>query len=167
MTKKRKSIFKVLIDIILFIPRGFISLLFGSKKNKSGGKTVSGFSNSPINKMERHEYEPIAYGIFKQRGYVVSEKEGGACTGVDLVLKRAKETTYVQCQHWMVKEVDITSVSEFYVAMEMDGVEHGIVMTSGGFSTEAIDFSLGKSLMLINGEDLTQMINALKQSSIT
>lgn len=164
MTKKRKSIFKVLIYIILFIPRGFISLFSGSKKKKSKSKTESSFSNSPLNEMERLEYEPIVYGIFKQRGYVVSEKEGGACTGVDLVLKRTKEITYVQCQHWVDKEVDITSVSEFYVAMEMDGVEHGIVITSGGFSSEAIDFSLGKSLMLINGEDLIQMIDALKQS---
>lgn len=164
MTKKRKSFFKILIDIILFLPRGLVSLLFGTNKNKSGTKTASGFSKSPLNKMERLDYEPIVYGIFKQRGYEVSEKEAGSFDGVDLVLKRAKETTYVQCQHWIDKEVDITTVSEFYVAMEMAGVEHGIVITSGEFSSEAIDFSLGKSLMLINGEDLNQMIDALKQS---
>lgn len=107
------------------------------------------------------EFEQLVHRIFKQRGYSVADKRDGAFDGADLILQRNGESTYVQYQHWKDSQVDETDLGEFYVAMEVDGVKHGIVITSGEFTPDALDFSLGKSLMLINGIDLSQMIDAL------
>ena len=128
-------------------------------------KTSSVDSDHPLAGMGWEEFEQLVYAIFKQRGYSVSDKHPGAYDGVDLVLHRDHEVTYVQCKKWKEPEVDINDVGELYVAMESEGVKFGIVITSGVFSPEAIDFSLGKALLLINGHDLSLMTDALNKSN--
>lgn len=139
-----------------------------SKQKKAvefSNQTTSANSSDYFKKLNTPEFEKLVYNIFKQRGYSVSEKRDGAYDGVDLVLQRDNGLTYVQCSQWQKQEVDITSIGELYVAMEVDAVKFGIVITSGVFTPDALDFSLGKSLMLINGVDLFQMIEALTPST--
>lgn len=140
--------------------KSIFSRLLGSTSRLAWWKG-SGKSSKYLNKLGDKEFEKIVHEIFIQRGYTVSAKRSGAYEGVELILQRNKESTYVQYQHWKDPQVDVTEIGEFYVAMEVDGVKHGIVITSGEFTPDALDFSLGKSLMLINGADLSQMIEAL------
>ncbi len=132
------------------------------KPEASQKKLVSPFAAAEsLKDLDDGEFEKLVHRIFIQRGYSIAEKREGAYDGVDLILQRSSESTYVQYQHWKLQQVDETDLGEFYVAMEVDGVKHGIVITLGEFSPDALDFSLGKSLMLINGIDLSQMIDAL------
>ena len=168
MKNKNKSIFKRLIDTVFTLPHWASSHAPDVKKAQQESpfnQTESSHSSQSLSDMEWQEFEQLIHAIFRQRGYSVSEKQAGAFDGVDLVLKRDNETTYVQCKPSREEEVDITAVGELYVAMEVDAVKFGIVITPGVFSPEAIDFSLGKSLMLINGNDLAQMIDALNSSN--
>lgn len=122
-------------------------------------------ASESLKDLTMQEFEQLVHRIFIQRGYSVADKRDGAFDGVDLILQRNSESTYVQFQHWQEQQIDETDVGEFYVAMEVDGVKHGIVITSGEFTADALDFSLGKSLMLINGIDLSQMIDALPSAT--
>ena len=161
MTNKNNSIFKKLLNAILFLPRCLLwPFTFWRKKKPD-------YSLESLAKISWQEFEPLLHGIFKQRGYSVAEKQGSTFDGVDLVLQRDNEATYVKCKQWKEQEIDVTDVGELYVAMEADGIKYGIVITTGIFTPDAIDFSLGKALLLINGDDLSQMIEALQKSGVT
>lgn len=161
MSKKKKSLFEKMISTVSRLP-----WLKGSdepelKKEKLFKQVSPQTATASLQDLNEQEFEKLVHRLFIQRGYSVADKRDGAFDGVDLILQRNNESTYVQLQHWQQLTIDITELGEFYVAMEMDAVKHGIVITSGEFTAEALDFSLGKSLMLINGIDLTQMIEAL------
>ena len=158
MTTQDKSIFSRLLAAIK-------SLFKTTPRNTEFSAATINDTAHPLANMSRDEFEQLVYAIFRQRGYSVSEKHLGAYDGVDLVLHRDNELTYVQCKKWKEPEVDINDVGELYVAMESGGVKFGIVISSGVFTSEAIDFSLGKALLLINGADLSLMTEALNKSS--
>ena len=135
------------------------------KKTRPSAKAVSDTVSASPKNINSQEFEDFVYRIFIQRGYTIAEKSDDAYDGADLVLQRNDESTYVQYKDWQEQQVDVTAIGELYVAMEFAGVKHGIAITMGEFTAEALDFSLGKSLMLINGTDLSLMIEALPSAS--
>jgi restriction system protein len=168
MENKNKSIFKKMMESVSKLPwlkRSQSSLSKQKKPADFSKQTTSNNSSDYFKNINSQDFEKLVYDIFKQRGYFVSDKRDGAYDGVDLILQRDDEPTYVQCNQWQKQEVDITAVGELYVAMEVDAVKYGIVITSGVFTSDALDFSLGKPLMLINGIDLFQMVEALPSSN--
>ena len=164
MTNKNKSILKKMMDSVSNFP-WFNSSKKPSakqkKKTRSSAQKVSGNDSDSLSNINSSEFEDFIRRIFIQRGYVVTEMPDGAYDGANLVLQRNNESTYVQYNDCKDQQVDVTTIGELYVAMEFASVKHGIAITSGEFTAEALDFSLGKSLMLINGSDLFQMIDAL------
>lgn len=165
MTNKNKSIFKkVLNSVFPWFKSPDVSSKQKKKTSHSAQAVSDNVSDSP-NNINSQEFEQFVYAIFKQRGYSVTEKSDSVYDGADLVLQRNDESTYVQYKDWQEQQVDVTAIGELYVAMEFDGVKHGIAITMGEFTAEALDFSLGKSLMLINGVDFSQMIEALPPAS--
>lgn len=107
-------------------------------------------------------FEQQLYEIFKQRGYSISDDSLNENALVDLILLLNNEITFVQYKGLHEQQLDIDTVARFYDVITTNEAEHGIIITSGNFTHSAINFSLGKSLLLINGLDLQQMINALE-----
>ena len=165
MTNKNKSLLKKMLNSVFPWLKSSDVPSKQKKKTRSSAKAVSDNASGSLNKINSQEFEQFVYAIFKQRGYSVTEKSDSACDGADLVLQRNDESTYVQYKDWQEQQVDVTAIGELYVAMEFDGVKHGIAITMGEFTAEALDFTLGKSLMLINGVDFSQMIEALPSAS--
>jgi len=120
--------------------------------------------SSVLTDLTEEEFENLIHKIFKQRGYSTNQSEDPEPVNVDLVLMQNNETSYVHYQDWKEKQIDVSTVSEFYDVVKENGLKQGIIISSGIFSEEALDFSLGKKLLLINGIDLSHMIGALMQS---
>jgi len=165
MTNKKKSIFKKMLNSVFPWLKSSDAPSKQKKNTRPPAKTVSDNASASPSKLNSSEFENFVYRIFIQRGYTVTEKSDDAYDGADLILQRNDESTYVQYKDWQEQEVDVTAIGELYVAMEFAGVKHGIAITMGEFTAEALDFSLGKSLMLINGVDLSLMIQALPAAS--
>lgn len=170
MSNKNKSIFKKIMDWV----SNFLSFKNSKapsskrkKKTRSSAQKKSGNDSNALSDINSSELEGFVHRIFKQRGYTVTKIPEGAYDGADLELQRNDESTYVQYKDGKEQQVDVTTIGELYVAMEFAGIKHGIAITTGDFTAEALDFSLGKSLMLINGIDLSQMIDALPPVSDT
>lgn len=145
-----------------------VSFVHQLKRGNLFTKTASSNSADSLNNMNWQEFEQLVYEIFRQRGYSVSETQAGADGGVDLILKMNNETTLVQCKQWKKQKVGVSVVRELYGVMAAEGAQHGCVITSGNFTTDALKFAYGKTLLLIGGEELHKMIKALlsPQSSI-
>lgn len=164
---KNKSIFKTVIEKV-----SKISWLKGSgtpahkfmKPGKDFNKPISNHAFDYMKELNDAEFEKLIAMIFRQRGYTVSEKRNREEHAVDVVLHMDHESTLVQYMHWREHHVDVAAIEALYCVMNDESTPHGIVITSGIFTPEALDFALGKALMLINGVDLSQLIEVLSTS---
>ncbi len=109
--------------------------------------------------MSWQAFEKLVGEGFRRRGYVVQERaKEGADGGVDLVLTKAGETSFVQCKHWKAFQVGVPVVRELYGVMAAHGASAGFVVTSGRFTQEATAFASGRNIRLIDGAALLQLI---------
>lgn len=69
----------------------------------------------------------------------------------------------MQCKHWRDERVSVSIVRELYGVMAADGANRGIVVTSGGYTPDALDFARGNPLELIDGPQLVQLISDVKR----
>lgn len=167
MTNKHKSIFKAVIDTVTKLPKLITSRSPAHKYMKPGkgfNQPVSNHAFDYMKELNDAEFEKLIALIFKERGYAVSEKRDKDDHAVDVVLEMNDEITLVQYKHWRQHHVDVNAIEDLYNAMDKESARHGIIITSGVFTTEALDYSLGKALMLINGIDLSEMIDVFSAS---
>ena len=136
-------------------------------KNMEPGKgfnqPISDHAFDYLKELNDEEFEKLVAMIFKQRGYSIADKVDEEI--VDVVLKMDGQSTFVQYTHWREHHVDVDIVESFYNFITDESASHGIVITSGIFTPDALDFVSGKTLMLINGVDLSQMIEVLTSSN--
>ncbi|MFK5913829.1 MAG: restriction endonuclease [Woeseiaceae bacterium] len=128
--------------------------------NKLDEVSFAEFTQS-LKTLTDEEFDKLVRKIFKQRGYAIVENED---PNIDLVLQENQITTYVQYKQWRKDSIDIDEVEAFYLMMQENNIRYGIVLSAGLFTLEALEFSLGKTLMLINGIDFSQMIDILMSS---
>lgn len=114
------------------------------------------------------EFELLVGEGFKRRGYRVQELGGGGPDGgVDLVLTKAGEKSFVQCKQWKAFKVGVTTVRELYGVMAADGATGGFVVTSGQFTKEAAQFATGRNIALLDGPDLMQLLREGRSQQAT
>lgn len=158
MFNKNKSIFKTLMTAVLSFVNYF-------KSNETVFKNDEGSASDSLNHLDWQEFEKDIYEVFKQRGYTVTEAREVTNRTVHLVLMMNNEITLAHYQQGNEQKVDESVIAKLHDMMAAENVKHGIVIVSGEFTQDAIDYSLGKSIMLFNGKDLLQMISALKPSA--
>jgi len=165
---KKESIFKVMLNTVSKLP-WLKGTALSSNKNMKPGK---GF-NQPVpdhafdylKELDDHEFDKLISMLFKQRGYSVSAMKENNNDNVNIVLKMDAETIFVQYKHWREYKVELAVIEELYAEMDSESVSHGIVITTGLFTQDALDYSHGKHLLLINGIDLSQMVGVLSASN--
>lgn len=112
-----------------------------------------------------HEFELLVGEVFRRRGYSVLEQGGaGPDGGVDLVLHKDREKYLVQCKHWRSVKVGVPVAREFFGAMVAEGAVGGFIVTSGLFTSEAKEFAGGRNIHLIEGDQLSRWILAVRGS---
>lgn len=89
---------------------------------------------------------------------------GGPDGGVDLLLKRDRETFLVQCKQWRAQKVGVQTVRELYGVMAAKGAAGGFVVTSGSFTEEAQQFAKGRNVQLVDGIQLKVLVDSVSVS---
>jgi restriction system protein len=102
-------------------------------------------ASDALDGMSWREFEMLVGEGFRLQGYQVSETGGGGADGgVDLVLRKAGETSgekfLVQCKQWRALKVGVDVVRELYGVMAARGATGGFVVTSGRFTEAAVSF---------------------------
>lgn len=163
---KKVSIFKAIFNKVSKLPwiKGAEPAVHKKMTPGKGfNQPVSDHAFDYIKELDDSEFDKLIVLIFKQRGYSVCEEEDDNAS-IDIVLKIDGKKNFVQYKHWREYEIDIAVLEEFDAVMEAESVREGIVITTGMFTQEAIEYSHSKRLLLINGIDLSQMIEALSVS---
>lgn len=121
-----------------------------------------------IKSISWQEFEELVGEVYRRKGYKVTEMgRGGADGGVDLVLKRNGEVIYVQCKQWRMDRVGVQIVRELFGVIAAEGASGGIVISSGTFTDEAVEFVKGKQIEIIDGPELYRMISDVQKNNIS
>ena len=168
MTKKNKSFFKTILNTV-----SKLSWLKGTDEpahkymqpGKGFNEPASDHAFDYLKELNDAEFEKLVSLIFKQRGYSISEKDEEIHEGVDVILYMNNQPTFVQYRHWREHHVDVVAIEELHAIMDAESILHGIIITTGIFTDDALEAAHCKALMLINGVDLSLMVNALTASN--
>jgi restriction system protein len=122
-------------------------------------------SSDALDGMSWKEFEILVGESYRQQGYQVAELGGaGPDGGVDLLLTKGNEKFFVQCKQWKAYKVGVTTVRELYGVMAAKGATGGFVVTSGRFTTDAVEFANGRNIELIDGSRLFAMIQRARRA---
>jgi restriction system protein len=105
-------------------------------------------------------FEQWVTEAYRRQGYVVQATAGGADGGVDLVLERGGEKTYVQCKHWQQRRVDVRPIRELYGVMTAGKAQRGAIVITGSFTAAARSEAHGKPISLVDGSDLLGLLGS-------
>lgn len=119
-----------------------------------------------IRQLDWREFEELVAEAYRRQGYRVIENDGvGADGGVDVRLERGGETHLVQCKHWKSSRVGVKTIREMYGVLVAEKATSVSVITSGGFTKEAWNFAKGKSIRLLNGERLLDLVKSVQHQA--
>jgi len=126
--------------------------------------TPTAFTPELLSALEWRRFEILVTLFFQKTGYQAQRNRVGADGGVDIVICHPGElqpSGYVQCKAWHVYTVGVKPIRELFGVMAADKIPHGFFVTVGNFTSEAVEFARGKSLILVNGTDLLKDLNGL------
>ena len=113
------------------------------------------------NNLTWKEFESLLGEAFRRQGYSVRELGGdGPDGGVDLEIRKNGDRHLVQCKHWKVRQVGVKVVREMFGVMTAEKADSVYVITSGGFTRDAVSFARGKPIRLVDGNQLKAMIGS-------
>lgn len=112
-----------------------------------------------------HQFELLAAEGFRHRGYVVSETGGGGGRAVDMVIARGTERFLVDCKPWRSHAVGVAPLRELHALMLSRQAAGGFVLTSGVFTPEAVRFSEGRNIQLIDGTRLRDLLHVREEKT--
>lgn len=115
-----------------------------------------------IKALSWQDFERLVGEFYRRQGYSVRETGGGGSDGgIDLILKKDGETTYVQCKRWRNRRVGIKPTKELFATVVAEKVAKGILITSAGFTNDARAFAAKQAaLELVSGPALMRMMRA-------
>ena len=137
-------------------------LFFKNSGNKSLLKR-----NRTLKKLKRlswDDFELLCMELFEKNGWKVKgNAQKGADGGVDIwmhkksIIKRST-SAIVQCKRYDDALVTIKVLREMYGLMHEHDVDVAYIVTTSRFTKECYKFIEGKSMVLIDGNELVHMI---------
>lgn len=124
-------------------------------------------SLASIRALSWQEFERVVGEAYRRLGWRVQETgQGGADGGVDLLLKKGRETVLVQCKRWKQSSVPVTTVREMWGLAEHHKASGVKIVCVGEFTADAEAFAKGKPLELVSGEKLLRLVRSVQRSGV-
>lgn len=109
-------------------------------------------------------FETLVGEYYRRLGYRVYENiSGGPDGGIDLVLRNDTEHLLVQCKNWKSKRVGVKAIRELLGVVVAEKATGGVLVCSGEFTDDAMEFARPNNIQLVNGETLAHRISGINQ----
>lgn len=115
-----------------------------------------------IRQLHWRNFEELVAEAYRRQGYRVTEGGFGADGGIDLELSKGDELTLVQCKQWKVQKVGVNVVREMFGVLTDSNADKVIVICSGKFTQQAIDFASDKPIELLSGNELLSLVKGVQ-----
>lgn len=140
---------------------GALLSYFATRKRKQLLAAQTGLDS--LRAMNWREFEMLVGETFRRRGHAVEEIGlGGADGGSDLILRKDGRRELVQCKQWRRTQVGVSIVREMWGLAAHHGADGVKIVCAGEFTSDAAEFSRGKSIELINGTRLVELIREIQ-----
>ncbi len=137
-----------------------VSMFHASRKRK---QLDSQQSIDSIHKLSWQQFEELVGEAYRRQGFRVVENDGaGPDGGVDLVISKEGKRFLVQCKQYRSQKVGVKVVREMFGLVSAEQAAGGVIICSGQFTRDAIQFAQNKSLQLVGGEQLLQLVSAVQ-----
>ena len=110
------------------------------------------------------EFELLIAEVYRTEGYSVTEMGGsGPDGGIDLTATAPNGEHYlIQCKHFKTSKVGVKIVREILGVLAKEGAHQAVVIATGEYTKDAINFAEGQPIELINGSRLIERIQTSK-----
>ena len=105
------------------------------------------------------EFEGLVQLLFERMGYEARTTQTVGDGGIDLWLHKDGTAEIVQCKKYQ-GNVSVQVVREFFGVMIDKQVNKGYIITTGHFTLPARTFAEGKSIHLIDGTELAELLSS-------
>jgi restriction system protein len=145
--------------------RGSRDALIGASQSAALSKVdTRKWTAQLLKQLEWRRFEELCAAYFQALGFRTNIAQSGPDGAVDihLVAEGAQTASIVvQCKAWDAYRVGIKAARELRSAMASAKAGEGVLLTSGRFTQEAVDFARKENIQLIDGADLLAKIDAL------
>lgn len=137
---------------------GAVAMRLRKRRLKVASAHVVPDGEALLKGMGWHHFEHLVAEGFRQRGYAVSETGGSGARPVDMVLTRGHDVFLVDCKPWRSKAVGLAPVRELDALVRQRGAAGGFVITSGGYTPDALRHAATCRIELIDGVRLHELL---------
>lgn len=115
-----------------------------------------------IRQLHWRNFEELVAEAYRRQGYRVAEGSYGPDGGIDLELRKGEELVLVQCKQWKTQKVGVSVVREMFGVLTASNADKVIVICSGKFTQQAIDFASDKPIELLSGNELLSLVKGVQ-----
>lgn len=134
---------------------------------RKGELLESQTSIKSIQSLSWKEFEYLISEAYKRKGFSVSENmAAGPDGGIDLVLFKEGEKTLIQCKNWKASNIGVSVIRELFGVVTAEGASKGIIVCSGNYTKDAIDFAKKTDIELVTGTALARMIAGVQKKQL-
>jgi superfamily II DNA or RNA helicase len=134
--------------------------LFGLEPPKRT-QTGAHLGERKLEAMTGREFEELVAGLFQGMGYAISLTRASKDGGVDIYARKQTDATQeniiIQCKQYPSRAVGVQEARALNGLLS-EQFTQGVLVTSGYFSAECRDFCTGKRIRLINGAELSALL---------
>ena len=139
------------------------SMVGGKRQALVGDADGAYAAGKAVDNLTWTEFQGLVAEAYRQQGCTVTEPSAqDAQEGIDLLAHKDQQTLLVQSRHWKTASVGVTEIREMADTVAIRGAAGGYVLTAGRFTAAAVEYSQGKSLHLVDGGQLLEMLRAAK-----
>lgn len=115
---------------------------------------------SNLKYMNPREFEIFTTELFNQLGYVAVTTQASRDSGKDVILEGKAGKIYIECKHY-TGSVGREIANKLYGVMCADSVQGGIIITTGHFTKDCIEFCKRVGILLY---DMSGILKLYKQA---
>ena len=150
----------ILVAVVLLLPAG-VSYIEQSRKKRLLDRQQNLES---IRALPWRQFEELVAEAFRREGFTVMENVyGGADGGVDIRLRKGRESYLVQCKNWRKRSVSVSTGREMFGVLAAESAGGVFIVCSGTFTADAVRFAVGKPISLVDGGKLMTMIARVRR----
>lgn len=112
-----------------------------------------------VGSMRWREFETLIGRAFELQGFHMNDAgAAGSDAGIDLLMRKERQTYLVHCKTWRTDKVGIETVQAVQALMKTRGAVGGFILTSGRFSRDATAVASGFNIRPVDGPALQAML---------
>jgi len=113
---------------------------------------------SALQKLDPYSFEMLCGSLYERMGWTARVTQRTGDGGIDAIVQRGQERKVLQCKRLSGGKVGVGPVRDLFGVIQSENAAGGILLTTTGFTTGAVDWAAGKTIELIDAAALIALL---------